>query len=287
MNHPSYILEGTAENFAALVLENSRKGPVLVDFWAPWVGPSHKQRELLTRLADAYGGRFLLVTVNTDQQKALAREYNIRSLPLSKLFRHAKVVETFHGVQPEADFRKGIDRHLVKESDVLWAAALRNYQRGDVDKALQQLADVALADPENLGIPADIAKILLAQGRLDEADRLLSSLPREAQEDAQIGSVQAHLGFLQAARTAPPLATMEEALREHPADLENRYRLSALRLVQDDYELALEHLYQILRQDRGFRNDIGRRGLLAVFQILGEDHELVARYRALMFNALH
>ncbi len=287
MSDSPYIRVGTAENFATLVLENSLKGPVLVDFWASWVGPSHKQRELFTRLVGDYGGKFLLVAVNTDKQKALARDYNIRSLPVAKLFRNRDVVETFHGVQLEGDLRKAIDRYLVKESDVLHAAALRNYQRGDVEKALQQLADAAIADPENLRIPADIGKILLAQRRLQEANRLLRSLPETARDDEEISVVLAHLGFLQSAQQAAPMEALERAIRDNPRDLEARYQLSALKLVQDDYPGALENLFEIMKLNRAFRDDGGRRGLVAIFKILGDGHELVARYRALMFNALH
>ena len=74
----------------------------MVDFWAPWVGPSLRQREMLSKLATSYDGRFLLVTVNTDEQKAIAGRFAVKSLPSFKLFRGGKVVETLHGVQPEA-----------------------------------------------------------------------------------------------------------------------------------------------------------------------------------------
>ena len=75
MADPSFIFEGTELNFDQLVLQNSRKGLVLVDFWAPWVGPSMRQREMLSKLASSYNGRFLLVTVNTDEQKAIASRF--------------------------------------------------------------------------------------------------------------------------------------------------------------------------------------------------------------------
>lgn len=81
MSEQPIVLEATNENFAQLVVENSRKGPVLVDFWAQWAGPSLRQGELLLRLAREYGGRFLLVTVNTDHQKGIAREMGVKSLP--------------------------------------------------------------------------------------------------------------------------------------------------------------------------------------------------------------
>ena len=103
MTESAYILEATTENFDRLVLDNSRRGLVVVDFWAPWVGPSLRQREILSDLARRHEGRFLLVSVNTDEQKPLAERFGGRSLPSFKLFRHAELVGEYHGVQPEAD----------------------------------------------------------------------------------------------------------------------------------------------------------------------------------------
>ncbi|MEW8683742.1 MAG: thioredoxin domain-containing protein, partial [Candidatus Thiodiazotropha endolucinida] len=75
MSDAAYILEGTVDNFDRLVVENSKRGLVIVDFWAPWVGPSLKQREIFVDLAKRYQGRFLLVSINTDEQKPLAERF--------------------------------------------------------------------------------------------------------------------------------------------------------------------------------------------------------------------
>lgn len=287
MTQATYILEGTEDNFPALVVENSFKGPVLVDFWATWVGPSHRQRELLTRLANEYAGRFLLVTVNTDKHEGLAHTYNVRSLPLSKLFRNGEVVETFHGLQPEQELHKTIDRYLVKESDLIHTRAIRAYKAGQVAEALRQLADAAVMDPENPKIPNDIAKILIAEGRLDEAGRLLGALPEPIQSHEEISVLRAHVDFLQAGRQAPSTEELEQSVHTNTTNLEAHYQLAAVRLIQDDYEGALQELFTILRQDRSFRQDVGRRGILAVFAILGDDHALVNRHRPQLFTILH
>ena len=139
----SYIYEGTEENFAELVLANSRKGPVVVDFWAPWAGPSQRQREIVTRLVEAHGGRFLLVTVNTDRQKPLATRYGINALPSLRVFRHGRIVDAFNGMQIQADYDELIERHLGLGGSAAQRQALEAWQNGDVDKALQIIA----ADP--------------------------------------------------------------------------------------------------------------------------------------------
>ena len=112
-----FVFSATQANFQQLVVENSRKGPVLVDFWAPWAGPSLRQGELLKRLAAEYGGRFLLVSVDTDKEKGIAQELGVKSLPSCRLFRYGRVVEQLHGMQTEADYRALIDRYCANLAD--------------------------------------------------------------------------------------------------------------------------------------------------------------------------
>ncbi len=119
-----FVFSATRANFQQLVIENSRKGPVLVDFWAPWAGPSVRQGELLRRLAAEYGGRFLLVSVDTDRENAIAEELGVKSLPSCRLLRHGRAVEQIHGMQTEADYRALIDRHCLALADRVQAAAL-------------------------------------------------------------------------------------------------------------------------------------------------------------------
>lgn len=96
----------------------------MVDFRASWAGPSRRQGELLRRLAREYGGRFLLVSLDTDREKGVARALGVKSLPSCRLFRHERVVEEIHGMQTESDYRALIDRHCLVLTDWVQAAAL-------------------------------------------------------------------------------------------------------------------------------------------------------------------
>jgi len=286
MTNSNYTFDATPENFAALVLGNSMKGPVLVNYWSPRAGPCMVLMPRLARLATEYGGKFLLVTVNTDEHARLAREHGVNSVPTVKIFRHGKVVDSVHGAHPDAEFRRLIERHVARESDAAHADAIREYQAGNVERALSLLARAAVSDPQNLRIVADLAKLMILEQRLSQAQDLLDALPVEAKSDSQIAVLRAHLGFLRAAAEAPSREQVEQELRVHPENVEAHYQLSALKLVQDDYAGAMDELLEIMRRDRGYRDDAARLGLLAVFQLLGNEGELVARYRALAMEAL-
>lgn len=281
------IFEGTAENFEALVLENSTKGPVLVNYWSPTAGPCLRRYPLLEELAREFGGKFLLVNVNTDEQRRPVRDYGVTSVPTLKLFLDREVAETVHGYQPENELRSMLNRFVARDSDAALAHALRIYSEEDTDRGLTLLAEAAMADPEDMRISLTLAKPLLREHRHRQAYELLSALPKEKRELAEVRDLLAHVGFVATAQAAPDKHTLEQAIKADDANLEARYQLSALKLVEDDSEGAMEQLLEIMRRDRGFRDDVGRNGLLAIFGILSNKGPLVERYRSLLMDHLH
>ena len=287
MGNKGYIFEATGSNFEQLVLQNSHRGLVLVDFWSPRAGPSLRQRELLIQLAEALGGRFLLATVNTDEQKQLTREYGVRSLPSFKLFRNGRVVEEVRGVQPEADYRSIVERHLAASGSAVQRAALELWQRGEREKAVATLAEGAMADPEDPGLPLLMAKLLVQWGRHTDAHQVLSTLPPPACDDPQIALLSARLDFLVTAAEAPDAGELEAKLAQDPDDHPSRYQLAALLLERDEVEGAMEQLITIQRRAADFRNGQARKGLLALFSMLDAGDERVKRFRAELFNLTH
>lgn len=279
-----YILEGTSDNFARLVIENSRKGLVLVDFWAPWVGPSLRQREILGDLARSYAGRFLLVSVNTDEQKSLAERFGVRSLPSFKLFRHGGMVAEYHGVQPEADYPGIIEEYAAKKLDKVSTEAVVAWQSGDTERALQILAEAAMEFPQHLAYPALMTKILMREGREEDAYALLGALPEEAQNAEEVSGLLAHLGLILTSREAPERPILQQRIDQNPDDAEARYSLAAKLLTQDELQPALEHLLYLSRNHARYRNGIARKGMQSVLDMLDPANAEVARYRRELYR---
>lgn len=287
MTTRSFILEATELNFDRLVLENSRRGLVVVDFWAPWAGPSLRQQKVLKRLAEEYQGRFLLVTVNTDREKGVASRFAVKSLPSFKLFRNGRVVEELHGMQPEADYRAIVDKYLVPLGDKARLAAARAWNAGEYDKAIQVLAEGAIAEPGNLEIPAMLAKLLMRLGRFDEAREVLKSMPAEVRDTPELATLRAHIDFITTAGAVTDEQAVMARLDRVPPDLEAHFQAAALHLINDRYEQALQALIVVLRHQRDYDGGAARRGLLALFDTLGGDHELVRQYRGELARLIH
>lgn len=282
MANSPYVFDATAENFHTLVLENSDKGPVLVNYWSPRAGPCLMLMPRLIRLAAEFGGRFLLVMLNTDELGRLAREHGVNSLPTVKLFRRGEAVDTLHGAESETVLREFISRHVSREADGKYAAALEAYDRGDLDMAVTRAAEAALAAPDNPRLAIDLVKLLMLQQRYSRAGELLKSLPEGARNHPDIRNLSAHLGFIRAAQDAPSAEILERAIAGNPDDLEARYRLGALKITQDKYEEAMQQLLEIVRHDSDFRDRAALDGLFAIFSMLGEDDERVQHYRELL-----
>jgi len=283
-----YIFDASADNYARLVLENSTKGPVLVNYWSPKAGPCLMLIPRLVRLAGEFGGRFLLVMLNTDELSQLARSHGVVSLPTIKVYRHGKVVDTLHGAESEDTLRDFIRKQFAGSTDTLLLNALSTHAQGDTASAVRLAAEAALADPQNTRIPLDLAKLLVLQGRYAQADDLLQALPAEVREELpELHRLAAHVSILRTAREAPPAAELEQVIVTNPDNLEARYQLSAVQLVASDYDAAMQQLLEIARRDPSFRHDAGRTGLLALFELLGDEDERVVHYRALLQAAMH
>lgn len=282
-----YVFDAGAENFPRLVLENSGKGPVVVNYWSPRAGPCLMLMPRLVRLATEFGGRFLLVMLNTDELGRLAREHGVVSLPTIKVYRHGRVVDTLHGAESENVLRNFIQKQLSDTPDSQLRLALAAHARGDTGSAVRLAAEAALADPLNPRIPLDLAKLLVLQGRYAQADDLLQALPAEARDTPELRRLAAHVAFLRAARDAPPAEELAKAIADDPDNLDARYQLSAVHLVANDYEAAMQQLLEIAARGQGARRDSGRDGLLALFELLGDDDERVLRYRALLQETMH
>ena len=289
-----FISDVTRADFASLVLEKSHQMPVLVDFWAAWCGPCQMLMPVLARVAEDYRGRFHLAKVDTDAERELATQYGIRSLPTVKLFRNGAVVDEFLGVQPEPAIRQLIDRHLPRPADATIARASAAAQAGRTDEALALFRAAVAEDPSYDRPKIELARLLVTlppdsdvATRIAETEKLLNTLPPLKRSDADVVALRTRIDFLRIVESAPPLPELERKVTTNPADHQARYQLSARKALAGDYEPAMEHLLELVRRDRRYGDDAGRKTLVGLFTLLGNSNPLVTRYRGLLSRALN
>lgn len=287
MNENSYIIEVTEPNFIDKVLEKSHQIPVLVDFWAAWCQPCQMLMPLLQQLAEIYQGKFWLAKVNTDKEQTLALQYKVRSLPTLKLFHKGKIAEELVGLQPQSVLRAVIDRYIIHKSDLLIAQAQVAWESGQQEQSLDLLHQAIKIESGNYRASLALAETFIKQEKTLEAEQILKALPLEVRETALANGMLAKIKFITITENAPSIPQLTQRIEINPEDSETRYLLGALQVLSEDYPNALDQFIELLKRDRKYKDDSARKALLAIFNLLGAEHELVTRYRRQMFRYLH
>ena len=108
-------IEVKDNDFDEKVIEQSKKVPVVVDFWATWCAPCLRLSPTLENLADEYGGKFILAELNVDAAPVVSQRYGIMSIPCVKMFKDGEVVDEFIGAVPEPSVRAWLAKNLGGE----------------------------------------------------------------------------------------------------------------------------------------------------------------------------
>ena len=274
-----YIIAATSNNFKPLVLENSKQGPVLVNFWSEKAGPSLRQYPILDQIVHYYDGRLLLINVDAEKEVAITKEYGITSIPTLKLFRNQQVVVSLHGYQSEEDLLKVLEQYVARDSDLTLADAIRLYTDGKRTEAYETIANAIVDDPVNPRLPLTFCKLLKHETRYNEALALIDALPPDIRNHTEVAQLHDLLTFhmeVDISRNIDGLITQVELA---PDDLEAKQQLTTQYVVEQQHEKALQQLANIMEVDPGYKDNYARSAMLKVFNILGSEHALVREFR--------
>jgi putative thioredoxin len=257
---------------------------VLVDFWAPWCAPCKQLTPVLEKVVASFGGKLLLAKVNTDDQMQLAALFGIRSLPTVMLIRDGRPLDGFMGAQPESVIREMLAAHL---GDGAAPAEEEEPEALPLDPAetARALRAQVKAEPDKAELRLELAKALMQLGETAEVATLLDGLPANLAESDGAKKLRSQLAFASVLKGAPPRNELAVLVKHDPANLKARHQLGTRLLIDGDPAGALEQFLEIMRRDRKFEDDLGRRTLIAAFDLV-DDADLVSRTRRQMASML-
>ena len=269
-----HVKDTSTQAFPQDVIAESRKQPVLVDFWAPWCGPCKQLTPIIEKVVNTSGGRVKLVKMNIDDHPAIAGQLGIQSIPAVIAFKNGQPVDGFMGAQPEAKIREFIDKVAGPDksaADVTAAltAAQAALSAGDLEGALQVFSAVASQDPDNEKALAGLAECLIAAGDFDQAREVLATVPEAKRKAVEVVAAETKIALHeQAAKIGDPRA-LEARLAANPKDYQAQFDLAMILNAQGFRDEAADHLLAIIKADRTWNEDGARKQLVQLFEAWG------------------
>lgn len=288
----AHACEVTVADFDEKVLAASQRVPVIVDFWAPWCQPCRILKPILEKLATEYGGKFILAKINSDENQELAARYGVRGIPAVKAFVAGRPADEFTGALPEGQVREFIERLIPSPAEPLRQAALALAAAGDLAAARQKMVEAINLDPRNDSSYLDFIQLSIDLGStaaLAEANELMAVVADRARDRGRVESLQARLRMAGTAGNVD-LAALQAQLAADANDHDARLQLANALALQHDYRAALQHLIEIVRRDRKWNDEAGRKGMLNLFTLLAaqpEYDDLVREFRIALARKLN
>jgi putative thioredoxin len=284
------IKETTTQGFMKDVIEESKRQPVLIDFWAPWCGPCKQLTPVLEKVVKGAKGKVKLVKMNIDDHPAIPGQMGIQSIPAVIAFVNGQPADGFMGALPESQVMAFIERltkgkvggeaqDLMKEAEAVLA-------EGDAQSAAQVYAQLIQEDDTNIGAVAGLARCYLAVGQLDKAKETLAKVPEAKRNDAAVAAARAALEVAEQANSVGPVGELEKKVAANPLDHQARFDLAVALSAANKRQEAVDQLIEVVRRDRKWNDDGARKQLVQFFEAWGPTDEATVAGRRRLSSIL-
>jgi putative thioredoxin len=267
------VKDTTTQTFVKDVIEESKRQPVLVDFWAPWCGPCKQLTPILEKAVKAAKGKVKLVKMNIDEHPAIPGQMGIQSIPAVIAFVNGQPADGFMGALPESQVTAFLERltkdriggeakDLLKSADTALAA-------GDATGAAEIYAQLLAEDNANLPALAGLVRCYVETGALEQARQTLAMVPEGKVNDTAVAAARAALELAEQAKTLGPVTELEQKVAANPLDHQARFDLALALNGKGRRQDALEQLIAIVKRDRKWNEDGARKQLVQFFDAWG------------------
>jgi putative thioredoxin len=284
------VKDTTTQAFVKDVIEESKRQPVLVDFWAPWCGPCKQLTPVLEKAVRAGKGKVKLVKMNIDEHPAIPGQMGIQSIPAVIAFVNGQPADGFMGALPESQVTAFLER-LTKggigaETKDLLNAADAALAEGDAASAANLYAELLAEDNSNIQALAGLTRCYVQTGAIEQAKQTLAMVPESKRNDSAVAAARAALELAEQAKTLGPVAELEQKVLANPTDHQARFDLALALNAQGRRMDALDHLVSIVKRDRKWNDDGARKQLVQLFDAWGPTDEATIEGRKRLSSIL-
>jgi putative thioredoxin len=284
------VKDVTTQSFMKDVIEESKRQPVLVDFWAEWCGPCKQLAPVLEKVVKAAKGKIKLTKMDIDKHPAIPGQLGIQSIPAVFAFVNGQPVDGFMGALPESQVLAFIER-LTKdriggeEKDLLKTAdaALAS---GDAAGAAELYAQLLAQDGANVAALAGLARSYVKTGAIEQAKQTLAMVPEAKRNVAEVAAARAALELAEQAQAVGPIADLEKKLADNPLDHQARFDLAVALAGKGRRQEAVDHLLDVVKRDRKWNDDGARKQLVQFFEAWGPTDEATVNGRKRLSSVL-
>ena len=274
---PSPVKDTTTQTFVKDVIEESKRQPVLVDFWAPWCGPCKQLTPVLEKVIRGAKGKVKLVKMNIDEHPAIPGQMGIQSIPAVIAFVNGQPIDGFMGALPESQIVAFLERltkgAVAGEAKDLLKSADEALAAGDAAGAADLYAEVLAEDAANVPALAGLARAYVKTGALEQAKQTLDLVPEAKRNDSAVSAARAALDVAEQAKSVGPITELEQKVGANPLDHQARIELATALNAQGKRKEAVDHLLEVVRRDRKWNDDGARKQLVQFFDAWGPTDE--------------
>ena len=284
------VEDTTTQTFVKDVIEESKRRPVLVDFWAPWCGPCKQLTPVLEKAVKAAKGKVKLVKMNIDEHPAIPGQMGIQSIPAVIAFVNGQPADGFMGALTESQVVAFLERltkdRIGGEAQDLLKAADAALADGDAAGAAELYAQLLAEDSANVPALAGLARCYVETGALDQAKETLAMVPEAKRNEGPVAAARAALELAEQAKTLGPIAELEQKVAANPLDHQARFDLALALNGKGRRMEALDQLISIVRRDRKWNDDGARKQLVQFFDAWGPTDEATVEGRKRLSSIL-